>query len=178
MVTKEDIEVFLNRLSAEGASYKEVKDGFWVVKPGGSLDFEMVVSHSPPVVVLRVKVMDVPRDKSAEAKLSRRLLEMNASEMVHGSYGIEQDAVVITEALELAHLDFEEFLVAYESIALALASNMREIGQLGTSGTYRVPAAPRKKNGAAKKTVKNARPAKKKNTRAVKRSAGRTRGRR
>jgi hypothetical protein len=179
MVTKEDIEVFLNRLSAEGASYKEVKDGFWVVKPGGSLDFEMVVSHSPPVVVLRVKVMDVPRDKSAEAQLSRRLLEMNASEMVHGSYGIEQDAVVITEALELAHLDFEEFLVAYESIALALASNMREIGQLGTSGTYRVPAAPRKKNGgAAKKTVKNARSTKKKNTRAVKRSAGRTRGRR
>jgi hypothetical protein len=179
MVTKEDIEVFLNRLSAEGASYKEVKDGFWVVKPGGSLDFEMVVSHSPPVVVLRVKVMDMPRDKTAEAQLTRRLLEMNASEMVHGSYGIEQDAVVITEALELAHLDFEEFLVAYESIALALASHLREIGEIGTSGTYRVPAAKKKTSGgSAKKPAKSARSSQKKNTRAVKRSAGRTRGRR
>lgn len=177
MVTKEDIEVFLNRLSAEGASYKEVKDGFWVVKPGGSLDFDVVVTYSPPVVILRVKVMDVPRDKSAESMLSRRLLEMNASEMVHGSYGIEQNAVVITEALELSHLDFEEFLVAYESIALALASHLREIGQIGTSGTYRVPSAAKKKNGGSSaKRPKTA--TKKKTTRAVKRSAGRTRGRR
>lgn len=184
MVTKEDIEVFLNRLSAEGASYKEVKDGFWVVKPGGSLDFDMVVNYSPPVILLRVKVMDLPGDDDARAQLSRRLLEMNASEMVHGAYGIEQDAVVITEALELAHLDFEEFLVAYESIALALASHLREIGAIGTSGTYRVPASARKKNGGAtkkpvaKKPVKNARSTRKKSTRAVKRSAGRSRGRR
>lgn len=179
MVTKEDIEAFLNRLSSEGASYKEVKDGFWVVRPGGSLDFDIVVNYSPPVVILRVKVMDLPRDKNAEAQLSRRLLEMNASEMVHGSYGIEQDAVVMTEALELSSLDFEEFLVAFESIALALVSHLREIGELGTSGTYRVPPA-RKKNGGPtrKKNGKNARLAKKKNVRPVKRSAGRTRGRR
>ena len=180
MVTKEEIEAFLNRLSAEGASYKEVKDGFWVVKPGGSLDFEMVVSYSPPVVILRVKVMDLPTAAGAQAQLSRRLLEMNASDMVHGSYGIEQNAVVITEALELSHLDFEEFLVAYESIALALASHLREIGELGTSGTYRAATQPRKKNGASgrKKNGKSARTSSKKNTRAAKRSAGRTRGRR
>ena len=179
MVTKEDIEVFLNRLSAEGASYKEVKDGLWVVKPGGSLDFDMVVNYSPPVVLLRVKVMDLPRDAEARAHLSERLLEMNASEMVHGAYGIEQDAVVITEALELSHLDFEEFLVAYESIALALASHLREIGEIGTSGTYRVPIVAKKKNSASKKkNGKSARTPAKKNARAVKRSAGRTRGRR
>ena len=179
MVTKEDIEVFLNRLSAEGASYKEVKDGFWVVKPGGSLDFDVVVTYSPPVVILRVKVMDMPKDKSAEGNLARRLLEMNASEMVHGSYGIEQDAVVITEAMELSHLDFEEFLVAYESIALALASHLREIGERGNSGTHRVPVATKKKNGGSSGRKSKSAPAtKKKTTRAVKRCAGRTRGRR
>jgi hypothetical protein len=139
----------------------------------------MVVNYSPPVVLLRVKVMDLPGDADARAQLSQRLLEMNASEMVHGAYGIEQDAVVITEALELSHLDFEEFLVAYESIALALASHLREIGEIGTSGTYRVPNVAKKKNGASKKkSRKSARPSAKKNARAVKRSAGRTRGRR
>lgn len=179
MVTKEDIEAFLSRLSAEGASYKEVESGLWIVKPGGSLDFDVVVHLSPPVVVFRVKVMELPRDETALAQLSRRLLEMNASEMLHGSYGIERSAVVITEALELEHLDFEEFLAAYESIALALASHLREIGELGTSGIHRVPAAARKKNAPArKKSGKSSRAAAKKNTRAVKRSAGRTRGRR
>ena len=150
MVTKEDIEGFLDRLSATGASYKEVENGLWVVKPGGSLDFNMVVHFSPPVAVLRVKVMELPTDKFATAQLSRRLLEMNASEMVHGSYGIEENAVVITEGLELSHLDFEEFLAAYESITLALTSHLREIGSLGTSGTHRVPTAARKKNGNAR----------------------------
>ena len=34
---------------------------------------------------------------------------------------------MLTEALELEHLDFDEFLSAYESITLALASHIREL---------------------------------------------------
>ncbi len=130
MLNKEDIEAFLDRLGQEGVSYKELEPGLWVVKPGGALDFDVVVQVSPPVVVLRVKVMELPKDKQALAELSRRLLELNASDLVHGSYGIEQNSssVVLTEALELEHLDYEEFLAAYESMTLALASHLREIG--------------------------------------------------
>lgn len=128
MKTKEDIEGFLDKLGAEGNSYREVEPGLWIVKPGGALDFDVVVHYSPPVVVLRVKVMELPKEKASLATLSRRLLELNASDMLHGSYGIEQNAIVLTEALELAHLDFEEFLAAYESITISLASHLREIG--------------------------------------------------
>ena len=60
--------------------------------------------------------------------LNRRLLELNASDIVHGAYGIEEDAIVMAEALELSHLGYEEFLAAYESITVALASHLREIG--------------------------------------------------
>jgi hypothetical protein len=130
MLNKEDIEAFLDRLDAEESSYKEVEPGLWILKPGGALDFDVVVHYSPPVVVLRVKVMELPKDKVQLADLSRRLLELNASDLVHGSYGIEQNSnsIVLTEALELEHLDYEEFLAAYESMTLALASHLREIG--------------------------------------------------
>lgn len=130
MLNKEDIEGFLDKLGAEEASYKEVEPGLWIVKPGGALDFDVVVHYSPPVAVLRVKVMELPKDKVQLADLSRRLLELNASDLVHGSYGIEQNSnsIVLTEALELEHLDYEEFLAAYESMTLALASHLREIG--------------------------------------------------
>ena len=101
MVTKEDIEGFLDRLSASGATYKEVENGLWVVKPGGALDFDVVVRFEPPVVVMSVKVMTVPADKRLESTLNRRLLELNASDLVHGAYGIEDDAIVMAEALEL-----------------------------------------------------------------------------
>jgi hypothetical protein len=127
MVTREDIENFLDRLTAEGATYGEVEPGLWIVKPGGALDLDVVVHYSPPVAVLRVKVMNVPDDDDTCGKLNRRLLELNATDLVHGSYGIEQDSIVLSEALELSHLDFEEFLAAYESMTLALTSHMREL---------------------------------------------------
>ncbi|HET7632752.1 MAG TPA: YbjN domain-containing protein [Gemmatimonadaceae bacterium] len=128
MVSKEQLEGFLDRLSADGASYTEVEPGLWVVKPGGAQDFDVVVHFSPPVVLLRVKVMVLPTANAKLATLSRRLLELNASDLMHGSYGIQGDSVVLTEALELEHLDYEEFLASYESMTLALASHMRELG--------------------------------------------------
>ncbi|MHB1864322.1 MAG: hypothetical protein ACYCVL_15315 [Gemmatimonadaceae bacterium] len=128
MVTKDEIEGFLDRLSVDGATHEEIESGLWVVKPGGSQDFDVVVHYSPPVVLLRVKVMTLPTQHVALATLSRRLLEMNASDLLHGSYGIQGDSVVLTEALELEHLDYDEFLASYESMTLALASHMRELG--------------------------------------------------
>lgn len=128
MVTKEDIEGWLNRLAGDGPSFSEVEPGLWVVRPNGELDFSVVVHFSPPVVLLRVKVMTLPTDAGTLATLSRRLLELNATDLVHGSYGIEDESIVMTEALELSHLDYEEFLAAYESITVALASHLRELG--------------------------------------------------
>jgi hypothetical protein len=127
MVTHEDIVSFLDRLSADGATYTEVSDGIWNVKPAGPLDFGVVVNFLPPVVVLRVKVMDLPPNGAQRGALEHRLLELNGSDLLHGSYGLQKDEVVLTEALELGHLDFEEFLSAYESITLALASHIREL---------------------------------------------------
>jgi hypothetical protein len=72
--------------------------------------------------------MTLPTNTGALATLSRRLLELNATDLVHGSYGIENDSIVMTEALELSHLDYEEFQAAYESITVALASHLRELG--------------------------------------------------
>ena len=126
MVTREDIESWLDRLAPDGG-VREVEPGLWIVRPGGALDMDVVVSYSQSVVVLRVKVMDAPKDGARCATLNRRLLELNASDLVHGSYGISADAIVLTEALELAHLDFEEFQSSYESITLALASHLREL---------------------------------------------------
>jgi len=127
MVSREDIEAFLDRLSADGATHRELEPGLWVVRPGGALDFDVVVTHNPPVVLLRVKVMPLPADPADLAALSRRLLELNATDLLHGSYGIDREDVVLTEAMELEHLDYEEFLASYESITLSLTSHLREL---------------------------------------------------
>lgn len=127
MVTREDIEAFLDRLASEGATYREIEPGLWAVRPGGSLEVDFIVHHNPPVLVLRVKVMDLPAANGRSADLNRRLLELNATDLVHGSYGISDQSIVLTEALELEHLDYEEFLSSYESMTLALATHLREL---------------------------------------------------
>lgn len=134
MVSREDIESFLDRVSAEGATYEEVEPGLWRVRPSGMLDADVVVHYNPPVVLMRLKVMNVPKDDSANSRLNRRLLELNASDLLHGSYGISDGAIVLTEALELSHLDYEEFQASYDSMTLALATHMRELA------TYREEA--------------------------------------
>lgn len=128
MKTREDVEGFLDRVAAEGASYSEVEPGLWRVRPSGELDFDIIVHCAGDVVLLRVKVMDPPQDEGEQLALFRRLLELNVEDLVHGSYGLDDGLVVLTDTLSLSHLDYEEFQASYESITLALASHLRELG--------------------------------------------------
>ncbi|HUP89813.1 MAG TPA: YbjN domain-containing protein [Longimicrobiales bacterium] len=128
MTTKEDIESYLIRM---GVEHEELSDGLWLLKgqPGSA---PVVLNYTPPVVLLRLKVMDLPTDLDS-AKMSafyRRLLEINASDIVHGSYGIEESNVVISDALQLEDLDFSELRSSYESILLAASSHTPVLAEL------------------------------------------------
>jgi hypothetical protein len=112
----------VDRLDSGVQTVEEVEPGLWVVRTADGA--ECVVHYSPPVVVLRVRVMEPPPSGERRADLFGRLLEWNASELVHGSYGLEGDHVVLTDTLELENLDFNEFQASYDSIMLALATHM------------------------------------------------------
>ena len=121
MLTREDLQSFIDRLDTEVQSAREVEPGLWVVQAGGA---ECVVHYNPPVVVLRVRVMELPAAGDRQAELYRRLLEYNARDLVHGSYGVEGDHVVLMDTLELEHLDFNEFRASFDSLMLALATHL------------------------------------------------------
>ena len=122
MLTREDIESFIERLAPEGVHAKEISKGLWVLTTTPDAP-EVVVHYNPPVVVLRVKVMELAKGDS-DAKLYRHLLELNATDLMHGSYGIDGSNVVLSDGLELENLDFSEFQASYDSITLALASHL------------------------------------------------------
>ena len=122
MVTKEDIESFLDRIDSGTANVGEVKPGTWVVKTVAGA--EVVVHYAPPVVILRVTVMTLPAAEPRRSELLRELLELNARDLVHGAYGLEGDRVVLTDTLEMENLDFNEFEASFDSITLALAQHL------------------------------------------------------
>jgi len=132
MPTREDLESFFIRMGLEA---EEVEEGMWIL-PGEDAGPGVVVHYSPPVVVLRLKVMDLPTGVTNEALASfyRKLLELNAVDIVHGSYGIEEGDVVLSDALELETLDFGELRSSYESLVFAASSHLPRLAKL-------VPAA-------------------------------------
>ena len=122
MVTREDIESFLSRLDGGTIESTEVEPNLWIARTAD--DAEVVVHFAPPVVLLRVRVMELPEAEPRRGELFRQLLELNARDLVHGSYGLEGDHVVLTDTLELENLDYSEFEASFDSLTLALASHL------------------------------------------------------
>ena len=129
MITREDIQSFFDRLYCGNLTATEIEPQLWLLKTPD--DAEVVVHYAPPVVILRVRVMELPASEPRRGELFRQLLEYNARDLVHGSYGLEGDHVVLTDTLELENLDFSEFEASFESMTLALASH------LGALASYR-----------------------------------------
>ena len=128
MVTREDVENFLLRLELP---YQELEEGLWVV--GDVKETAPVfVSHDPPLLLMRVEVMDAPTDEELRKGLFRELLELNASDLVHGAYGLDGDEIVLIDSLQLLDLDFSEFQASLESIMLALRSHFETLSRYRT----------------------------------------------
>ena len=78
MVTREDLESWLNRLDTGTVELKEIGPGLWVVRTPD--DAEVVVNYAPPVVLLRVRVMELPASEPRRSELYRQLLEFRSEE--------------------------------------------------------------------------------------------------
>lgn len=130
MVKIEDLESFLIRMDLE---YDEVDEGMYLVrnKNGGA---PLVVHYAVPLLILRSKVMDLPPGGEENADLFRTLLRLNATDVVHGSYGLEEGELILSDTLELETLDFHEFQASVESIQLALSGHIQEIRSLAGVG--------------------------------------------
>jgi hypothetical protein len=126
MVTRDDLESYLIRMDLE---YDEVDPGMFPVR-GRYSGTPVVVHHADALLLIRMKLMDLPEGKDGRLELYRTLLELNASDVVHGAYGIEEGELIISDTLELETLDFHELRASMESMELAATSHMDRIRTL------------------------------------------------
>jgi len=130
MVSREDLESFLIRMDLD---YEEVDDGMFLTR-GDDGGLPVVVHHADALLLIRMKVMDMPPEDDKTLELYRTLLELNANEIVHGAYGIEDGDLIISDTLELETLDFLELQASMESITLAAATHREQIRALAGEG--------------------------------------------
>ena len=122
MRSRDDINSFL---VGSGYVYEEIGEGTWLVEDPQQEGQRVVVRLEEEVVLFRLKVLALNSVKQRDA-LFAKLLQLNAADMVHGAYGLADDAIVLTCVLRSENLDPNEFRGTIDDFMLAL-SNHREI---------------------------------------------------
>ena len=131
-----DVEAYLGRLNRrfEGV---EGQEGTFLVRSSERMP-PIALRVDPPLVVFRVHIGDVRggdvKGGDVTAKdhvaLFRKLLELNARALVHSSFGLEGDRIVLCAALELENLDFNEVQATLDEIDLTLAQQVPVLSEL------------------------------------------------
>ncbi len=124
--TAEKLESFL--LNA-GIAHEHIGEGTWLLRDPNWVGAQIVVQNTEPLVIFRVKLMDLPADLSdaKAAKLFRHLLQLNASDMLQGAYALEGNALVAVECMQSENLDQNEFLAAIDSLSLAIMEHRQGV---------------------------------------------------
>jgi Tir chaperone protein (CesT) family len=118
MATRDEIEHFLIQT---GHPHETIENNMWVVRDTANI----VISHAPPLVIFRAKLMDGPQ-RNREA-FFRLLLELNASELLHGAYGLEDNSVVLIDTLQSEHLDLNELQATLDALLLAMNQDYQQL---------------------------------------------------
>ena len=124
MRQREDVEAYLIR---SGQKFREVSEGTWLVRDVD--DRAIAVKLTDDLVIFRVKVADCSSAKNHEA-LFKQLLSWNAQDMVQGAYGIVGTDIVLTAALRLENLDYNEFQGILDDFSMAITNHRDTLTQL------------------------------------------------
>jgi hypothetical protein len=123
MRSPKDVEAYLLRMEKP---WTEVEQGTYLLHLGGT---PLALKCASPLLLARVEIGPVPAAASREA-LFEHLLRLNADALVHASYGLESDGIVLSAAAELENLDYNELDAIVAEFDLALAQHLPRIREL------------------------------------------------
>jgi len=118
MATRDDIEHYIIQMDYP---FESIESNMWVIHDTANI----VVTYDLPLVLFRMKLMDIPNER--RESFFKLLLELNASQMIHGAYGIEGENVVLIDTLQSEHLDFNEFQASLEALLLASTQDYQKL---------------------------------------------------
>jgi hypothetical protein len=102
-------------------TYQELGDNLWLLNDEEHGMPEVAIMYVDPLVIFRTHVMDAPQDHRLE--LFTKLLELNASDVVHGAYALENEKIVLIDTLEYDTMDYGEFRATLDAFSLALTQH-------------------------------------------------------
>jgi hypothetical protein len=129
--TPEELEALLLKLERR---YERLEDGTFLVA-GAPEQPPIALRLAPPVLVIQAEVGRGPSgDSPREARVFRKLLELNATDLLHASYGLEANNIMLSSALELDSLDLNELEAVFADVDVALAEHVPVLRQMVQNG--------------------------------------------
>jgi hypothetical protein len=102
-------------------SYREIGPNMWLVDDSERGLEGLVIMYSDPLVIFRLAIMDVPQENRLE--LFTKLLELNANDVIHGAYALENGKIILIDTLEYDFLDYSEFRATLDAFSLAITQH-------------------------------------------------------
>lgn len=99
-------------------SFEEPSKDIWLINDSDSGLEQVAVVLLDNLVIVRTTLMKVPSAKQED--FYKLLLTLNATDVIHGAYGIEKDSVILIDTLEYDTMDFEEFRATLDSFSLSM----------------------------------------------------------
>ena len=144
--TIQDLEAYLQ---ATGRPFERRDDGTFLLVPQGDVQPIVALRADGPVVTTTVEIGPAPTgDAEGQVVLLRRLLELNANDLLYCSYGLRGDSIVLSSAHELENLDLNEVQAILSDIEQALA-RLKQLVSLAPPPSVRPQSSATADSGSA-----------------------------
>ncbi len=117
-----------------GLTYEQIGHNTWVLTPDSAHPAQIAVSADEPIVLFSIEVFALGGQEEDHEGLFRSLLELN-SELLHSSYSLQGDKVMLSGAQQLENLDFNEFQAMIDDMCMALDNHWDKLSKWGTAAT-------------------------------------------
>jgi len=113
--------------------YEQIGESTWLLSPESAHPAQIGVKAEDPIVLFSIPVLDLRSDGKEAEDLFRLLLTLN-SELLHSSYSLQEDKVVLSGAQQLENLDFNEFQAMIDDMCMALDRHWDRLAPWGLQG--------------------------------------------
>ena len=102
-------------------TYQQIEKNLWLLDDEERCLQGVAVVMAEPLVIVRAEIMDVPKQDTLE--LYTKLLELNAADMLHGAYALENRKIILVDTLEYDTMDYNDFRAVLDTFSLALTQH-------------------------------------------------------
>ena len=99
-------------------TYQQIDSNLWLLDDEDHSLQGVAVMYADPLVIVRAEIMDIPKNNLLE--LYTKLLELNATDVIHGAYALDNQKIVLLNTLQYDTMDYEEFRATLDSFSFAL----------------------------------------------------------